>query len=229
MPKNNNDQMALSLPVEESIAREDLLQSDANKLAVELIDNWPDWPSHVVVLAGPIGSGKTHMARIWAETSNATIIEMQDLPNLAPTLGDDQNIVVENVTAKNMNEDALFHCFNRAKANGSYILITCREFPSAWQLKLPDLSSRMRTAHIVELEEPDDQLLAGILMKLFADRQLQVEMNLIDYMVTRMERSLGAANEIVRWMDKEALGRGKKINRSLASEALVHFGMIESN
>lgn len=228
MSKKNNqsDQLPLSLPVVASIAREDLLQSPANNLAVELIDNWPDWPSHVVILAGPIGSGKTHMARVWAETSNAKFISMEDLATTAPSLVDEQNIIIENVQSGEVDENALFHCFNRAKANGSYLLITCREFPSAWQLKLPDLTSRLRTAHVVELQEPDDQLLFGILVKLFADRQLQIEPNVLDYLVTRMERSLGAAGQIVEWLDNEALARRKKITRSLAAEALVHFNMI---
>lgn len=230
MPKKTNqtDQLPLSLPVEVSIAREDLLQSPANDLAVDLIDNWPDWPSHVVILAGPIGSGKTHMARVWANTSNAKIIEMNELAEVVPSFDDNQNIVIENAQSGNIDENALFHCFNRAKANGSYLLITCREFPSAWQLQLPDLTSRLRTAHVVELQEPDDQLLFGILVKLFADRQLQVEPSLIDYLVTRMERSLGAAGNIVKWLDNEALARHKKITRNMAAEALVHFGMIES-
>lgn len=230
MPNKNkpSDQLALSLPVVASIAREDLLQSPANSLAVELIDNWPDWPSHVVILAGPVGSGKTHMARVWAELSSAKIVEMDDLDNVVPSLDDDQNIVIENAQSGKIDENALFHCFNRAKANGSYLLITCREFPSAWQLQLPDLTSRLRTAHVVELQEPDDQLLFGILVKLFADRQLQVEPSLIDYLVTRMERSLGAAGNIVEWLDNEALARRKKITRNMAAQALVHFGMIES-
>lgn len=225
---NQTDQLPLSLPIEVSIAREDLLQSPANNLAIELIDNWPDWPSHVVILAGPIGSGKTHMARVWAKTSNAKIVEMADLADIVPSFHDNQNIVIENAQSGKIDENALFHCFNRTKANGSYLLITCREFPSAWQLQLPDLTSRLRTAHVVELQEPDDQLLFGILVKLFADRQLQVEPNLIDYLVTRMERSLGAAGQIVEWLDNEALARRKKITRSLGAEALVYFGMIES-
>lgn len=230
MSKKNNQsgQLPLSLPIEASIAREDLLQSPANNLAVELIDNWPSWPSHVVVLAGPIGSGKTHMARIWAQTANAKFISMENLATIAPDLGDTQNIVIENAQSGKIDENALFHCFNRTKANGSYLLITCREFPSAWQLKLPDLASRLRTAHIVELQEPDDQLLFGILVKLFADRQLQIEPNVLDYLVTRMERSLGAAGQIVEWLDNEALARRKKITRKLAAEALVYFDMISA-
>lgn len=229
MPKmqGNSNQLPLALQLEPNIAREDLLESPANRLAVELIDNWPDWPSHVVVLAGPVGSGKSHMAKIWAQFASAQTMQMADLPKLVTDVPDGQNLILEDVASGQIDETAFFHCFNRAKSHGAFLLITSREFPSAWQLQLPDLVSRMGTAHIVELHEPDDQLLRQILVKLFADRQIHIEPALIDYLVTRMERSLGAAGSIVNWLDDQALARRKKITRSLAAEALVHFDMIE--
>ena len=229
MPKmqGNSNQLPLALQLESSIAREDLLESPANRLAVELIDNWPDWPSNVVVLAGPVGSGKSHMAAVWAQLASAQTIQMTDLPELVTHIANGQNLVLEDVASGQIDETAFFHCFNRAKSHSAFLLIASRQFPSAWQLQLPDLVSRMGTAHIVELQEPDDQLLCQILVKLFADRQIHVEPALIDYLVTRMERSLGAAGDIVDWLDRQALARRKKITRALAGEALVHFEMIE--
>ena len=229
MPKlpGHSNQLPLALQLEPNSAREDLLESPANRLAVELIDSWPEWPSHVVVLAGPVGSGKSHMAGIWAKTASAQIIQMTDLPGLAPQFSEGRNLVLEDATSSQIDETALFHCFNHVKAHGAYLLITSREFPSGWQLQLADLVSRMHTAHIVELEEPDDLLLSQILVKLFADRQIQVEPGLIDYLVTRMERSLGAAGGVVSWLDNEALARRKKITRSLMAEALAHFDIIK--
>lgn len=221
--KDNFDQLALSLPLEASVSRADLIESDANSLAIELIDNWPKWPANVVVLAGPVGSGKTHMARVWADYANAVFMQSESLAGEVHKLDPSKNLVLEDMTSENLDENALFHCFNALKANGAYLMILSREFPSAWQLELADLKSRMRTAHIVELHEPDDELLSRILVKLFSDRQLHIEPTLIDYLVTRMERSLGVAGKIVEWLDQEALAKRVKINRSLAAKALAHF------
>lgn len=231
MPSSNepSNQLPLSLSLEPSIAREDLIESDANLLAIDLVDHWPNWPSQFVIFAGPVGSGKTHMAKVWAEKANASIFSFDQLVEYASSIDFSQNLVLEDVTSKNIDEDILFHCFNAVKANGSFLVITSREFPNAWQLELADLKSRLRTAHIVELQEPDDILLSRILVKLFSDRQITVEPNLIEYLVTRMERSLGAAGEIVAWLDSEALARRSKINRSLAAKALAYFETLQSN
>lgn len=217
------EQIPLTLPVEPSIEREDLIISPSNSSAVALIDAWPDWPANVAVLAGPTGSGKSHMAEIWAEKANAGVCRMSDLQIVSSTISGHECLVLENAYAGDIDEEALFHVFNRLKSGGASLLITSREFPVGWQLKLPDLISRIRTAHVVELAEPDDMLLSGILVKLFADRQLQIEHSLIDYLVTRMERSTEAAGEIVSWLDHQALARQRKITRSLAIEALEHF------
>lgn len=230
MPSSNDpfNQLPLSLPMEPSIAREDLIESDANRLAIDLIDNWPNWPSHVVILAGPVGSGKSHMVKVWAQKANANIMLFDQLEANISNIDFTQNLVLEDVTAKIMDENALFHCFNALKANGAYLILTSREFPIGWRLELSDLKSRLRTAHIVELQEPDDVLLSRIMVKLFSDRQLFVEPSLVEYLVTRMERSLGAAGDIVAWLDREALARRCKINRALAAKALAHFETVES-
>jgi len=228
-PKKPSTQLPLSLSLEPSIAREDLIESDANLLAIDLIDNWPNWPSNVVILAGPVGSGKTHMAKVWAQKAGATLLSFDELQEKASTIDYSRNLVVEDITSQNIDEDILFHCFNALKASGSYLILTSREFPKAWQLELEDLKSRLRTAHIVELQEPDDALLSRILVKLFSDRQLSVEPSLIDYLVTRMERSLGTAGNIVSWLDQEALAQRSKINRTLAAKALAHFETAEAD
>ena len=120
----------------------------------------------------------------------------------------------------------MFHLLNRSRAGGYFVMITSREFPAAWGIGLPDLASRLKLAHLVELGEPDDELLAAIVFKLFADRQMQISPQLARYLVMRMERSLGAANALVDWMDREALSRKTKVNRKLAAEALEAFGMV---
>ncbi len=123
-----------------------------------------------------------------------------------------------------INETALFHAFNRARAAGNFIVITSRSFPGSWKIELPDLASRLKLAHVVELHEPDDTLLSGIIFKLFADRQLEVSPSVVSYLVSRMERSMETAARLVDWIDHEALARRRKINRTLAGEALEALG-----
>jgi chromosomal replication initiation ATPase DnaA len=223
-PKSANGQLPLALPVEPNITREDLLESPSNKLAVDLVDCWPDWPSNIVVLAGPIGSGKTHLAKVWAGISNAEILLMSDLEN-HPDMAKDHSLVLEDAGATKLNEEALFHAINQARAHGHFLMITSRSFPSSWGIELPDLSSRLKLAHIVELQEPDDALLSALMFKLFADRQLSVSPAVIDYLVNRMERSMEIAGSLVEWLDKEGLARQRKINRAMANEALKALGI----
>ena len=226
MPKSKSAtrQIPLVLPVEPSISREDLLESPSNQLAVDLVDRWPDWPSNIVVLAGPVGSGKTHLAKVWASLSGAATFEMADLPD-HPHIAETCNLVLEDAGSGRLDEEVLFHTINQARAHGNYILITSRSFPSSWAMMLPDLVSRLKLAHIVELQEPDDILLSGLIFKLFADRQLEVSLSVIDYLVARMERSMEVAGSVVDWLDKEALARHRKINRAMASEALQALGI----
>ncbi len=217
--KADGRQIPLALPVEPALSREDFLESPANQLALDLVDRWPDWPSNTVVLAGPVGSGKTHIARIWAQNAGAQLLSMTDLAGLEDA-GADGSLVLEDVEGGRFDETALFHAFNRARASGNYLFMTSREFPSAWNVRLPDLASRLKLAHIVELHEPDDALLTGIIVKLFSDRQLEVSSSLVTFLVSRMERSMQTATRLVEWMDSQALAQRRKINRSLAADAL---------
>ncbi len=217
-------QIPLTLPIEPGISRADLLESQANQLAVDLIDRWPDWPSNVVVLAGPVGSGKSHIARVWAQSSNAMIIPMAEIVSYQ-NMADTNNLVLEDAAKGAIDEEALFHTFNRAKARGNFIFITSRSFPSSWLIELPDLVSRLRLAHLVELEEPDDTLLSQLIFKLFSDRQLEVQPQVVEYLVSRMERSMEVAGKVVDWLDHEALSTHRKINRAMAADAMAALGV----
>lgn len=214
----NLRQLPLELPVESALERDDLIVSQANALAVGLIDSWPDWPGPVVILVGPAGSGKSHLARVWRQESGAALISMADLDASAPP----QSIclAIEDASPEGVPEQALFHILNHVRAEGGHCLITARRRPSAWNIRLPDLTSRLRAAQIVELGEPDDALLAAVLVKLFADRQIAVPPSIIAYVASRMERSLEAAGRLVAEMDREALSRGGRITRAVAARAL---------
>lgn len=214
------DQLALELPPAVSFAREDLIEGKANSLAIELIDAWPDWPGRVVILAGPVGCGKSHIGGVWAQMSGAQVMDINALTTLGDDRGNARTLLLENARAGAIDEVALFHVLNSKRAAGGDIMITSRTWPADWGISLADLNSRLRASQLVEIGEPDDDLLRGVLYKLFADRQIPVEPNVIEYLVVRMERSLEAANSIVVRLDGIGLARKRKITRQLAGEIL---------
>ncbi|MCX5511905.1 hypothetical protein C3941_07515 [Kaistia algarum] len=220
-------QLALSLPHSPQMTRADFLTGAANEAAATLIDRFPQWPNHVVLLVGPAGSGKTHLARIWKEASAAAEIEAStlhevDIDRLLAT----GRVLVEGLDRGGVDEAALFHLINRVRERSAFLLITSREAPSSLGLKLPDLASRLRAVLPVELSAPDDDLLQRVLVKLFSDRQLGIDPSLVPYISRRMERSFDAANRLVAALDEAALAAGRPITRQLASQILDRdFGL----
>ena len=216
----NARQLALDLPVSNYLTREDLVEGAANSLAIEMIDRWPKWPGNVVILAGPVGCGKSHLGAVWAKKADARCLAMNLLGELGEDRGNERPLLLEDACAGGIDETKLFHILNAKRSTNSSIIITSRSWPTEWGITLADLDSRLRAAQLIELGEPDDELLAQILYKLFADRQLPVEPKLIDYLVIRMERSLATAHRIVARIDEAALARKQKITRQLAGEIL---------
>ncbi|MFD1694483.1 hypothetical protein [Roseibium aestuarii] len=213
-------QLPLDLPHDEALGRDDYLVGSSNMAAFELLDRWPDWPSSVVILAGPVGAGKTHLVEVFRAESGAAVIDAQDLTSeLVGDLALAPAVVLEDAH-RGVDETALFHLLNAARQAGINVLITSRTWPSAWNLRLPDLMSRLRAATPVEILEPDDGLLQHVLVKLFADRQLHVDLAVVDYLVVRMERSLGVACRAVEAIDREALAGRVKISKPLVGRVL---------
>jgi len=203
------------------MTRADFIVGDANREAIALIDAWPAWPSPLVVLVGPEGSGKSHLVAVWCALTGAAVtqsatVRAADVDALvaAPALA------VEDLDRGQQDEAALFHLINRAREHAVPLLLTSRTMPAALNLALPDLASRLRSAHIIRLGAPDDDLLRRVLVKLFADRQLALDPPVIDYLVLRIERSLAAAAAAVDTLDRTALAEGRPITRPLAAAAL---------
>jgi chromosomal replication initiation ATPase DnaA len=211
-------QLPLDLEHAAGVSRDDLVVSRANAEAAALIDRWPDWPSPVVVLAGPPGAGKSHLAAIWRDVSGA---EALDARNLGNHIGADRPILIDAIDAAPLDDPALFHLINAVRASATHLLMTSRRFPAAWGATLPDLVSRLKAATVVEIAEPDDLLLSGVITKLFADRQVEVEPHVVDYLVRRIERSLATAARVVGRLDHAALEQKARITRSLAAEVVT--------
>lgn len=210
-------QLALALDHSESYAREDFLPGPGNESALKLIESWPDWPASAVALIGPEGSGKSHLASIWAAASGARVISGRAVSQngLLPALATGA-LVVEDVAAA--DERALFHLINLAREEDAFLLFTARSAPSLWPVGIPDLGSRLRALPVVTLQAPDDAMLHGVIIKLAADRQLTLDESIVRYLSSHIERSFAAARAAVIALDHEALRQGRPPTRALAAE-----------
>ena len=212
-------QLTLDLGHSESFARDDFLAGSSNAGALATIERWPDWPAPVLSLVGPEGSGKSHLASIWADEVGARFLSGRALrdANLPVALATGA-LVVEDLAPENFEERALFHLLNLAREEGAFVLLTARMPPSGLNATIPDLASRLRAIPIVTLPAPDDTLLRAVLVKLFADRQLAVDEALVTYLLARLERSFAAAQAAVMQLDAEALRLQRPVTRTLAGE-----------
>jgi chromosomal replication initiation ATPase DnaA len=211
----------LALPHAESLSREDFLEGAANAAALNLIESWPDWPNRTMLLCGPEGSGKSHLASIWAEQAGARSTSTHaliaaDVPAALATGA----LVVEDLVPSSFDERALFHLMNLAREDEAFVLITARLAPSAFPAELRDLRSRLRAIPVVSLLPPDDQLFRALIVKFCADRQMSVDENLVGYLATRIDRSFAEARRVVELLDTEALRLGRPVTRALAAELL---------
>jgi chromosomal replication initiation ATPase DnaA len=228
-------QLSFDLPVRAALGREDFFVAPANAMAVALIEGWRDWPGRKLVLEGPKGAGKTHLAHVWAQAAGARIVEARalagaDIPDLAsgPVAVEDVPLIAGDTAAEN----ALFHLHNLTLAEGHSLLLTADRPAAHWGLTLPDLASRMQGTQATRLEAPDDRLLTALLAKLFADRQLIPTPDTIPYLVTRMDRSFDSTRQLVAALDAAALAQGRPINRKLAADVMERFiqpGLLDNS
>ena len=218
------EQLVFELPHRAAMGLEDFLVSESNAAAVALVDRWPDWPIGAAVLAGPRGSGKTHLANVWLKRAGAAPFEASALSREAvPSMASAGALLIENV--QNITDEAaLFHLLNLVREQRLQILLTTDTVPGELAITLPDLRSRLKALPLATIEPPDDALLRAVLVKLFADRQLSVEPQLLDYVLVRMERSMLAAERFVAEADRRALVLQRRVTRSIAAITLDALG-----
>jgi chromosomal replication initiation ATPase DnaA len=214
-------QLAFVLPHAESLTRDNFLEGPANAAGLALVDSWPEWPNRIMLLVGPEGSGKSHLAAIWAEQSGARSTSAHALTAASvPGALATGALVVEDLKSGDFDERALFHLMNLAREDGAHLLLTAREPPSAFAVELRDLRSRLRAVPAVSLLPPDDALFRALIVKFCADRQLAIDEAVVSYLATRIERSYAAARQAVELLDSEALRLGRPVTRALAAELL---------
>jgi len=219
-------QLRLELRRPTSFIREAFVVSPVNEMAVKAVDSWPNWHGGCLALIGPEGSGKSHMAHIWAEKANAKRLKASDaLPSLdrlggAPVLLEDAD--------QGAADETLFHLINRAGADGGGgLLVTARAPPSAWPAALPDLRSRLNALPVAELPPPDDAILKGVLEKFFRERNIRPTDDLIPYLLRRIERSIPRARDVVDQLDEAAGAEHRAVSRALARQILEIHGADE--
>lgn len=223
MNAGHSRQLVLDLAARPALGRSDFFVSPSNALALAQVDSWPAWPGRRLAVAGPEGSGKTHLAHVWAARSGARLIGAEELPGLRiGAVPEDAAFAVEDADGLwgPAAEEMLFHLCNRLGARGS-LLVTGREPPARWPLRLPDLASRLAVAPVARLELPDDDLLSAVLLKLFADRQLVVAPEVVRYLAVRIDRAFPAAERIVAAIDRAGLAGHRPVTLRLAGEVLA--------
>jgi chromosomal replication initiation ATPase DnaA len=204
-------QIPFDLPHRSAFGREDFLVSPSNETAVAWLDRWPDWPNNGLVLHGPPGSGKTHLVHVWRAMSGAAIVDAGDVGTADL---DEPAIAIEDLDGL-ADEVALFHLLNRMRERGGHIMLTATAAPAHLTIKLPDLRSRLQALPAVAIGAPDDALLAAVYVKLFSDRQVKVNADVIGYLVTHVERSMEAAGKAVAAIDRAALESHRAITVAL--------------
>lgn len=218
-------QIPLDFGVRHAYGRADFQIGQSNRDAVGWIDRWPDWPAPVLILQGPPASGKSHLAAVWREKTKAAVISPVDLEIKSAeeifALGD--TLLLDGLDlwlGDRMVETTLFHLYNMLKENGKTMLMTMRMAPSHADFAIADLASRFRAAPCVSIHAPDDMLLASVIIKLFSDRQLTVNNDVLSYLLPRMERSFSAARDIVEQADHMALAEKRGISIPLLRKVL---------
>ncbi len=216
-------QLAIDLPHRPALGRADFLVSGCNEAALGWIERWPDWPAPALILHGPAGSGKSHLAELWRARSGGVLIAGADLSRSDPNeLASRRAVALDD--AAQAPERALLHLYNCCVEAGASLLVVAREAPASWPIALPDLASRLRAAPAVAIASPDDRLLAAVLVKLFADRQVRVAPGVIGFLLRRMERSFATAGALAERLDRLALGAGRPITVALARRVLGEAG-----
>jgi chromosomal replication initiation ATPase DnaA len=213
-------QLPLEFDHRSALGATDFLVADSNRDAVEWIDRWPDWPGPALAVHGPAGCGKSHLAAVFSEKCGARPADIGAIVAPGPGLEGIWLIDGMRICLATHSEETVLHFFNAVVESGGSMLLIEREAPSRWAVSLPDLRSRLNAVSAVEILPPDDSLLAAVLVKLLADRQLRVSTAVIDYVLLRMERSFAACGALVEQLDRLALAERREITVPLARRVL---------
>ena len=226
------NQLVLNLGHRTGFQRSDLFVSECNINAVNWLERWPNWPAPGLVIWGPESSGKSHLGKVWSDKSGSAVLfpddfDLNEPPDIVESnknvLVDRAELIIENST----RERSLLHVYNLINERKGHMLFCARTPPGRWGIKLADLSSRLNSLPVTEIALPDDKGLAAVLLKLFSDRQLKVERDVINFAISRMERSFKAAEDLASIVDKKALVMRRPVTIPLLSEVFSEIEEIK--
>ena len=220
-------QLTLDLGHRPALGREDFLVAPGNDVAVAWIDRWPGWPGPVLALHGPAGCGKSHLCEVWRAASGAVRIDGDGLASgeARDLLGSAAACALDDIEARVAGDAAcagrLLSLYNIIVERGGHMLLLGRSAPARWSVPLRDLQTRLGAVPAVELAPPDDALIEALMVKLFADRQLRVGLEVLRFLLPRMERSFAAARALVADLDRAALADRREVTVPLARQVLA--------
>lgn len=221
MSREPSRQIPLALPHETRFGAEDYLVASSNAAAHALVASWPDWPDRSLLLVGEGGAGKSHLAAIWRGLAGADeASSAEDAIERLRAASEDAALLLDDIDREGADENALFHLLNLARERRARLLLTARSTPTLLWPTLPDLASRLRALPVARLDAPDDETMRAVLMKLFDDRQIRVDEEVIEFLCRNCDRSLGAARAIVEEIDRESLARARAVGKGLAGDVL---------
>ncbi|SOH92445.1 DnaA regulatory inactivator Hda [Monaibacterium marinum] len=220
-------QIPLDLPHRAALDREAFFVSASNAEALAMVEAWHDWPAGKLALTGAGGSGKTHLAHVWAAGTGGVVVNAVDLTDAdLPGMVDAGAVAVEDVDhlAAMANprpaEAALFHLHNMLAGAGGKLLVTGKNAPSRWRLTTPDLASRLQAAGIATLGAPDDALIHAVIVKIATDRQLDLDPRLPPFLALRLDRSLASIADALAELDRQALAEQRRVTVPFARQVL---------
>lgn len=219
-------QYPLPLPHHEAMDVDDFMVTSSNREAIAWIDAWPAWPAHCLIIHGPTGSGKTHLAHVWLTRSHGKSVTLDELTaqSAGELIVSNRIIAIDNadkVAGHPAREEALFHLYNLLRETKGFLLLTAQRAPAQWHISLADLRSRLSSVTAATLTAPDDTLLSAMLIKQFRDRQIDIGMDVINYLLPRIERSPAAVRDIVTALDRASLAEARGITVALARRILA--------
>ena len=223
-----NEQLVLGLSLKEALEKEDFFISSSNLDAVTQLGNTDKWPSGVLLLVGPKGSGKTHLSTVWSQEHKAKNVKLEAVtPEMENGLDHDlvcvEDIdIIEKVEKKKKSkiEEGIFHLINSIGGRGGKLLMSSRKMPNALSIDLKDLVSRLQSFSNTIIKEPDDSLVMALLLKYFNDRQINIKHSNLDYIAARINRTYSSIYEFVNYLDHKSLVLNAKVTRPFIDAAL---------
>ena len=220
----NSKQLYFDMPDKTALGIEDYIITESNSFAFDLISRMIKGEINQGVISGPSFSGKTHLSKILIKNmgSNESLYIDRDFKKIIEKVGSSNLIVIENIdkVLEDKSEEDLFHIINFTKESDKRLLMTSGKSISNIEFKLEDLKSRLNAIIEAKIMQPDDELMKLVLIKIFNDKQLLINPNVIDFLRSRLERSYKSINDFIEKIDKFSLERGKKITIALINDLI---------